>query len=205
MTITEFFANLDNLPKDLWSDIGLVAHLACKYQGRQYRDSGEHYLEHVFDVMYQMAQLGRERDVIFAGGLHDIIEDTEITKETLSQMFNPRVAFIVEAVSKKPKSCFPDKEARLYEFHQRYLDCARRDSGVIWPKLADRLHNLATLHGLHHDPLKQDRMARETLDFYIPFLNGEAKTLVALDLHPFLESYCHKLYYLAMAFLDQTT
>lgn len=202
MTITEFFAKLDNLSPTLWADIGLTVHLVCKYQGRQYRDSGEPYLEHIFDVMYEMIRLCQDREVILAGGLHDIIEDTAVTPETISRIFGTRVTFIVEAVSKKPKHLFPDKTSRLREFHQRFVDCAREDPGVIWPKLADRLHNLSTLHGLNHDPSKQDRIARETLDFYIPFLDTQAPSLVNEKLRPFLQNYRRKMYHLAMTFLD---
>ncbi len=201
MIIAEFFAKIDNLPKSLNADINTAVHLVCKYQGRQLRDSGEPYLEHIFDVTYQLLQMDCDCDTVIAGCLHDIIEDSSLPIEIISKTFNPRVAFIVEAVSKKPKDCFPDKATRLAEFHERFVECAKIDpNGVIWNKLADRLHNLVTLHGLYHDPRKQERIATETLSFYIPFLDEIAPQLFEEPSQKYLKIYRHKMFHLAMAY-----
>ena len=94
MTITEFFARLDDAPEALRADICLVAHLVSKYQGRDFRDSGEPYLEHVFDVMWQLMEMQMPNEVIAAGGLHDLLEDTAVTAEILVRDFHPRVIFL---------------------------------------------------------------------------------------------------------------
>lgn len=201
MTITEFFARLDDIPSSLRAYICLTAHVVAKYQGRQYRDSGEPYLEHVFDVMWQLMGMKMDDEVIIAGGLHDLIEDTSLTAEVLAEHFGQRVAFLIEGVSKKPKELFPDKQARLEEFHQRLVTCARVDFAVLFIRFADRLHNLVTLHGLNHDPLKQQRIAQETLDFYLPLVRGEAKILVPKSLHRFLNLYAWKMEHSAKVFL----
>lgn len=199
--IEQFFAKLENPSERLKRDITTAACLVCKYQGQQPRDSGESYLVHIFDVTYQLVQMHCDDDTIIAGCLHDLIEDTTLPIQAISETFNPRVAFIVEAVSKKPKECFPDKAARLEEFHKRFLECAKIDpEGVIWNKLADRLHNLVTLHGLDHDPFKQARIATETLEFYVPFMDYYAIKLIDESRQKYLSFYRHKMFHLAMAY-----
>jgi guanosine-3',5'-bis(diphosphate) 3'-pyrophosphohydrolase len=203
MIISEFFARLEDIPNDLKCDLFSAAAFVSKYHRGQLRDSGEPYLEHVFDVTYQLINMGCDNETICAGALHDIIEDTTVTREHLANIFGERVAFIVDACSKKPKKPFPDKTARLAEFHERFAACAQKDPyGVILPKIADRTHNLVTLHGLANDPSKQQRIAQETLKFYIPFLDNIASKLIVNEpMKSKLDCYRHKMYHLAMAYL----
>jgi (p)ppGpp synthase/HD superfamily hydrolase len=198
VTVIEFLASVHGLPKDLRADMFQVLHLVAAHQGRALRDSGEFVLEHPCDVARQLMDLHFPHDVIVAGGLHDMIEDTTVTYEMIVEQFNEQVAMMVEAVSKKPKSQFPDKAARLEEFHNRFLTAAVANFNVVFIKFADRLHNLETLHGLERkDPLKVERIARETLAFYVPLATEGAKSFTPAKLHYVLDKYGAKMAKLA--------
>lgn len=202
MLVMDFLGRFDCIPEFIRDDLGTAVTLVCKHQGRQFRDSGEPYLEHIFDVTYQLIRIGCDKAAIIAGCLHDIVEDTAVDLELVKQEFGEEVAFIVGANSKRAKENFPDKDARLNEFHERFVASAKQDSRVIWPKLADRTHNLATLHGLHNDPSKQQRIAKETLGFYIPFLDKVAPTLITEAMQVHLARFKHRMYHLSMAYID---
>lgn len=198
MTVIEFLASLHDISSDLRAKINLVLHLIAVYQGRELRDSGEPVLEHPCDVMRQLMDMGMPDDVIIAGGLHDMIEDTSMPVEVLTEHFGEPVATRVRAVSKKDKSLFTSKEERLAEMHSRWIAEAMEDFYVIFVKIADRLHNLETLHGLERkDPTKVERIARETLEFYVLFLRGQAKQIVPPELHRYLDQYADKMEFLA--------
>jgi len=204
MTITQFFAKCDHLSPELASKLFYAAHMVSKYQGRQHRDSGEPYLEHVFDVAYQMIEIGLDDDVIVAACLHDIVEDTEVQIETIRDFFGEEVAFYVAAVTKGPKDKFPKgKETRLDDLHNRIIEMARIRFGVIFIRCGCRLHNLVTLHGLSNDPSKQLRVSQETIDFYVlELLEKEARSIVPEKYHPWLDKYAGKMRHLAMAYLE---
>lgn len=202
MTITEFFANLENASKNFRAQICLVFHMIAKYQGREFRDSGEPYLEHPIDVMRQLMDIELPQRAIIAGGLHDLLEDTEVSYNVLEEAFGKKIAFLVRAVSKEPKYRFPNKEARLQKLHQRWVTCARQDPMAIFIRFADRLHNLDTLRGLRQDPTKQERIARETLDFYVPLALGLAREIIPRRYHRFLDTYAHQMNHLASAYLQ---
>ena len=198
MTVIEFLSSAHRLSKELRADIFQVLHVVSTHQGRELRDSGEFVLEHPCDVMRQLMDLHFPPDVIVAGGLHDVIEDTEVTYEMIAQEFNAIIAEMVQAVSKRPKADFPDKQARLTEFHARFVFEAGQNFYIIFIKLADRLHNLETLHGLERKDLtKVERIARETLAFYVPLAVHLAKDLVPPKLHPILDKYAEKMRMLA--------
>jgi len=198
MTIIEFHASLHDISFDLRAKINLVIHLIAVYQGRELRDSGEPVLEHPCDVMRQLMDMDMPDDVIIAGGLHDMIEDTSMTFEILAQLFGTVVATRIMAVSKKDKIIFASKEERLSEMHARWIIEAIKDFYIIFLKIADRLHNLVTLHGLERkDPSKVERIAIETLEFYVPFIRGQAREIVPPEYHHYLEKYADKMEFLA--------
>jgi len=198
MTVIEFLSSAHQLPKDLRAEIFQVLHVIAAHQGRELRDSGEPVLEHPCDVMRQLMDLHFPPDVIIAGGLHDVIEDTGVTYGIIAAQFNPNIAGMVQAVSKRPKADFSDKQARLEEFHQRLRSEARKNFYLIFIKLADRLHNLETLHGLERkDPSKVLRIATETRDFYVPLAADFAKEFTPKSLHPVLDQYAAKMGLLA--------
>lgn len=203
MTIIEFLASLHDISFELRAKINMILHLVAVYQGRELRDSGEFVLEHPCNVMRQLMDMRMPQDVVIAGGLHDMIEDTRITFEDIAGLFGRDVAIMVNAVSKRPKDDFPEgKPARLAEMHARWISEAIKNFYVIFIKIADRLHNLETLHGLERkDPSKVERIATETLEFYVPFLRGQAKEIVPKNFYHFLDKYALKMELLAKSSL----
>lgn len=135
----------------------------------QYRRSGEPYIIHPVAVANILADLHMDHQTLMAALLHDVIEDTEVTKEELAGQFGENVAELVDGVSKLTQIEFKSKaEAQAQNFQKMTLAMAK-DIRVILVKLADRLHNMRTLGPLHHE--KRRRIATETLDIYAPIAN----------------------------------
>ncbi len=144
----------------------------------QVRRSGEPYLVHPIEVAYVLADLELDTASIVAGLLHDVVEDTLTTIETVSEYFGADVAHIVEGVTKISKLQFATKEQEEAENLRKMILAMIDDIRVILVKLADRLHNMRTLEHLARD--KQERIARETAEIYAPLANrlgmGRIKT-----------------------------
>lgn len=135
----------------------------------QTRTSGDPYITHPIAVAFILSEMRLDHETIMAALLHDVIEDTEVTKEELSEQFGPDVAKLVEGVSKLDKLKFRDhKEAQAENFRKMILAMVD-DIRVILIKLADRTHNMRTLESLK--PEKRRRIAKETLDIYAPIAN----------------------------------
>lgn len=202
MKIEEFFAGMNNIGFEFRAKLFLAVQIVCQWQRQQYRESGESYLDHLFDAAYQLHLMGMPEYVILGALLHDIFEDTDIDPILILILFGPEVYWWVLALTKKPRKMFEDKSARLDEYHRRWISYARTiDWTVIFGKAADRLHNQVTLHGLMRDRGKQIRVSQETLDFYVPFLRGEAKEIVPKEYHVWLDCYADKMENYALAFL----
>ena len=202
MIVSQFFKRLENLPRGLWADIGCTVHVISKYHDRQLRDSGEPYLEHPLDVMYQLYKIDpNDYEAIVAAGCHDLIEDTDANPDDIANYFGERVISLVLGCSKKPKELFPNKVARLDDLHQTIINAAKIDYKVIFIRCGCRLHNLVTLHGLGHDPEKQIRIATETMTFYIPLLKNDARLWVPDKFHPVLDLYVHRMKHHALSYL----
>ncbi len=135
----------------------------------QYRKSGEPYVVHPIEVAVILAELGMDIDTVVAGLLHDVLEDTETTYEELKDNFGKDVADIVEGVTKLGKIHFKDVQTQKAENYRKLILAFSRDLRVIFVKLADRLHNMKTLQCFSRE--KQVRIARETLEIYIPIAN----------------------------------
>lgn len=136
-----------------------------KHEG-QYRKSGEPYVQHPLEVAYILATLHTAPNTIAAGLLHDVLEDTDMTKDEMASMFNPDIANIVDGVTKISKLKYMTKEKALAHNHEKLLLAMAKDIRVILVKLVDRLHNMRTIE--FHDLTKQKRIAQETLDLYAP-------------------------------------
>jgi guanosine-3',5'-bis(diphosphate) 3'-pyrophosphohydrolase len=132
----------------------------------QHRQSGEQYLFHPMAVALELARLNLDTVTVAAGLLHDVLEDTRVTKDQLTEEFGPDVAFLVEGVTKISGLEFRSQEEAQAENFRKMLLSMAQDLRVILIKLADRLHNMRTLGGL--DRRKVERIARETLDVYAP-------------------------------------
>jgi len=155
--------------------------LAEKAHKQQKRQSGEPYITHPVAVATSLAELELDSETIIAALLHDVIEDTPVAKNEILEAFGPAVAQLVDGVSKLTQISFTNKaEAQAENFRKMVLAMAK-DLRVILVKLADRLHNMQTLGGV--SPQKRRRVARETLDIYIPLANrlGMHKLRVQLE------------------------
>jgi guanosine-3',5'-bis(diphosphate) 3'-pyrophosphohydrolase len=141
---------------------------AMEHKG-QVRHSGEPYLIHPLEVADILADMRLDAVAIVAGLLHDVVEDTLTTVDRIQEMFGPEVAHVVEGVTKLSAIPFSSKEERQAESFRKMLLAMVDDIRVIMVKLADRLHNMRTLHHLPEE--RRLRVAQETLDIYAPIAN----------------------------------
>ena len=157
------------LPKaqiDLVKDAYIVARGA--HEG-QMRSSGDPYVTHPVAVAIHLAHMKLDHETLMAALLHDVIEDTDTTKDELAELFGHTVAELVEGVSKLDKLKFDNKEEMQAENFRKMVLAMVQDIRVILIKLADRTHNMRTLGSLRPD--KRRRIARETLEIYAPIAN----------------------------------
>jgi guanosine-3',5'-bis(diphosphate) 3'-pyrophosphohydrolase len=138
------------------------------HQG-QFRQSGEPYITHPLAVANILAQWHLDSQALTAALLHDVMEDTAVTKTEISRNFGKPVAELVDGVSKLDRIEFETHERAQAENFRKMLLAMARDVRVILIKLADRLHNMRTLEAV--EPRKRRRIARETLDIYAPIAN----------------------------------
>lgn len=135
----------------------------------QKRRSGEPYVSHPLAVACILADMRMDSHCLTAALLHDVIEDTGITKSALAEQFGDEVAELVDGVSKLTQIEFTSRAEAQAENFQKMTMAMSRDIRVILVKLADRLHNMRTLGVLQ--PEKRRRIARETLEIYAPIAN----------------------------------
>ena len=138
---------------------------ALEHKG-QVRHSGEPYLVHPLEVADLLADMKLDVVAVSAGLLHDVVEDTLTTPERITELFGPEVAHVVEGVTKIGAIQFSSSEERQAENFRKMLLAMVDDIRVILVKLADRLHNMRTLHHLPED--RRIKIAQETLDIYAP-------------------------------------
>lgn len=135
----------------------------------QRRRSGEAYVTHPLAVANILADMHMDHQSLMAAMLHDVIEDTGISKEALTAQFGETVAELVDGVSKLTQMKFETKAEAQAENFQKMAMAMARDIRVILVKLADRLHNMRTLEVLAGE--KRRRIAKETLEIYAPIAN----------------------------------
>src|SRR5688572_8738694 len=141
---------------------------AFEHKG-QVRHSGEPYLVHPLEVADFLADMKLDVVAIAAGLLHDIVEDTQTPIERIRELFGPDVAHVVEGVTKLGAISFSSSEERQAENFRKMLLAMVDDIRVILVKLADRLHNMRTLHHLPEE--RRVKIAQETRDIYAPIAN----------------------------------
>lgn len=141
-------------------DIASVAHSG------QMRLSGEPYFTHPVSVAEILLELGMDSDSIIAGLLHDVVEDTSVSKEEVEKEFGPDVALLVDGVTKLGRVPLSSKEQQQAENIRKMLLAMSKDIRVIIIKLADRLHNMRTAQGWNEQ--KRRDKSLETMEIYAP-------------------------------------
>jgi guanosine-3',5'-bis(diphosphate) 3'-pyrophosphohydrolase len=153
---------------------------AAKHHDGQFRSSGEPYISHPTAVAIFLANWFMDVDSIIAALLHDLIEDTSVTKEDIVDQFGIVVANLVDGVSKLTKASFNNRQEAQAENFRKMLFALAKDIRVILVKLADRLHNMQTISIL--SVKRRRRIAKETLDIFAPIANRIGMYNVATDL-----------------------
>ena len=132
----------------------------------QKRRSGEDYISHPLAVADILASMHMDHQSLVAAMLHDVIEDTGISKKAISAQFGETIAELVDGVSKLTQIEFESHAEKQAENFQKMALAMANDLRVILVKLADRLHNMRTLGAM--PPHKKRRIAKETLEIYAP-------------------------------------
>jgi GTP diphosphokinase / guanosine-3',5'-bis(diphosphate) 3'-diphosphatase len=169
-----------NRPGDDLDLLRRAYEFAAEQHKTQTRRSGEPFLSHPLEVAHLLADIKLDVTSLCAALLHDVVEDTKIPVEKISEQFGPDVARLVEGVTKISKLDLLAPEDRQAENVRKMLLAMVNDVRVVMVKLADRLHNMRTLEYL--TPESQQRIARETLDIYAPVANRLGMGLIRGEL-----------------------
>jgi guanosine-3',5'-bis(diphosphate) 3'-pyrophosphohydrolase len=140
---------------------------SMKAHGTQTRASGDPYFSHPIEVAGILTDLKLDDETIVTAILHDTIEDTVATPDEIERLFGPNIARLVDGVTKLSKIEAQSENERAAENLRKFLLALSDDIRVLLVKLADRLHNMRTLHHISNEE-KRRRIARETMDIYAP-------------------------------------
>jgi GTP diphosphokinase / guanosine-3',5'-bis(diphosphate) 3'-diphosphatase len=138
-----------------------------KKHGTQMRASGDPYFSHPVEVAGILAEMKLDTASIVTGLLHDTIEDTDATREEIARLFGESVARLVDGVTKLSRLEVQSESTKEAENLRKLVLAMSSDIRVLLVKLADRLHNMRTLHHIK-DPARRRRIALETMDLYAP-------------------------------------
>jgi GTP pyrophosphokinase len=138
-----------------------------KKHGTQLRASGDPYFSHPVEVAGILAEMKLDTSSIVTGLLHDTIEDTDATREEVARLFGEEIARLVDGVTKLSRLEVQSEMTKEAENLRKLVLAMSSDIRVLLVKLADRLHNMRTLHHIK-DPARRKRIARETMDLYAP-------------------------------------
>src|SRR5271165_1016178 len=163
----------------------------------QFRESGDPYISHPLAVAEILADWHLDSQALQAALLHDVMEDTDVTKAQISAKFGKPVADLVDGVSKLDKIEFQSQADAQAENFRKMLLAMARDVRVILIKLADRLHNMRTLDAVPAD--KRRRVAKETLEIYAPIANRLGLNSLYQELQELSFRYIHPLRYAVLA------
>ncbi|MEK9662830.1 MAG: RelA/SpoT family protein, partial [Alphaproteobacteria bacterium] len=178
--------------------------------GAQQRASGDPYFTHPLEVAGILTRYKLDSASIVTALLHDTLEDTTATEEEIRRQFGPEIAHLVDGVTKLSKLELQSNRAKQAENFRKLVLAMSRDIRVLLVKLADRLHNMRTLHFIAA-PEKRARIARETMEIYAPLaerigmndIKDELEDLAFAELNPDArESIVRRLTYLRQAGSD---
>ena len=189
-TIDSLAGNLaDYLAPNQVNSVRRAYYFAEQAHDGQFRRTGDPYVTHPLAVANILCDMHMDHQSLMAALLHDVIEDTGLTKTAIKNQFGTTVADLVDGVSKLNKINFSSRAEAQAENFQKMAMAMAKDLRVILVKIADRLHNMRTLGVL--TPEKRRRIARETLDIYAPIANRLGMNNVRVE---FEELGFHALY-----------
>ena len=177
------------LPEDQIADVRRAYEFGAKYHAGQSRKSGEPYIYHPLAVARILADLRMDATTLMAAILHDVIEDTDASKERVAMVFGQDVADLVEGVTKIGKIEGLSRAELQAESFRKLLLAMTQDLRVILVKLADRLHNMRTLDA--KEPAKRRRIADETLSIYAPIAQRLGINTIRVQLEDLAFSHQH--------------
>ena len=183
-------ARVEYLPVEDRTSIRRAFDVADRAHTGQSRLTGEPYIEHPLAVAGILADLRLDPETLMAALLHDTVEDTEVTREEVRQLFGDQVAKLVDGVTKLGKIHVRSAEEHQAENIRKMLVAMAEDVRVVLIKLGDRLHNMRTISA--HTSERRLRISRETLDIYAPLahrlgiweIKGELEDLAFVQLDP---------------------
>ena len=140
---------------------------AMKHHGTQTRENGDPYFSHPLEVAGILTDLKLDDNSIITALLHDVVEDTEATLGDIGTIFGGDIARLVDGVTKLTRLELQSEQTKHAENFRKLVLAMSEDIRVLLVKLADRLHNMRTLHFVKA-PEKRKRIARETMDIYAP-------------------------------------
>jgi GTP pyrophosphokinase len=164
---------------------------SMKAHGAQLRASGDPYFSHPVQVAGLLAQMKLDTASIVTGLLHDTVEDTVATLDDIERLFGPEIGRLVDGVTKLSRIELQSDQTKQAENFRKLVLAMSEDIRVLLVKLADRLHNMQTLHFIKDDERRR-RIARETMDIYVPLaerigmhrMKDQLEDLAFAELHP---------------------
>ncbi|MCT1795492.1 RelA/SpoT family protein [Helcococcus kunzii] len=167
-----------------------------KHKG-QVRNSGEEYIVHPVEVSIILSTLELDDETICAGLMHDVLEDTDFTREEMAQEFGDEITALVDGVTKLKNLKYKTKEETQIESIRKMVLAMANDIRVIIIKLADRLHNMRTLE--YKDRDKQISTANETLEIYVPLAHRLGINSIKWELEDLCLRYIDPISYYSVA------
>ena len=190
MTKAEFIEKILSYNKNYDIElIGKAFETAETLHSGQMRKSGEPYFIHPINVALILAQLGMDEEAIVGGLLHDVVEDTEYTREQLVEDFSEEIAVLVDGVTKLGTIKFGSKEEQQAENFRKMFLAMSRDIRVLIIKLADRLHNMRTIQFMKPEKIVEKSV--ETLEIYAPLASRLGIASVKFEMEDIALKYLH--------------